>query len=125
MKRSFIILSDAWYAEANLKNRQDGVMNEVTLLITPDENRQEMGEVSFKFHSFGGGRTGIKFEVFNDAWFVLPYIQDVLDELAQKQAWSVGSIKDLLLRLGFEDTTPRTRTEDDDDIEELLDRDDS
>lgn len=111
MIRGFYHLSEAWYADANLKNRRDGLIDEVMIgFYGPDGDQGTSGEFAVRWKMIGGKLTP-KLEVYNDAWEALTHFYDLLAEMASDpENPTPAEFCELLKRLGLKDLTPREST---------------
>lgn len=118
--KQYIILSEAWYGEANLRPQ-----------LRPDMKPylRKVDNVEFGFYAPDGGTSGemgvnwyqlesdgspvLCLEVFNDAWRALAQFKDVIDALAEVDGQDITPQQfcAILDRCGFVDATPRERKE--------------
>jgi hypothetical protein len=109
MIRGFYHLAEAWYADANLKNRYDGLIDEVMIgFYGPDGDQGTSGEFAVKWEHLGGKLTP-QLCVYDDAWEALTHFSDLLAEMAKLDKMSPSPVEfcELLKRLGIKDLTPR------------------
>ena len=109
MIRGFYHLSEAWYADANLTNRYDGLIEEVMIgFYGPDGDQGTSGEFAVKWEHLGGKLTP-QLCVYDDAWDTLTHFSDLLAEMAKldKMSPSPAEFCELLTRLGIKDLTLR------------------
>ena len=109
MIRGFYHLSEARYADANLTNRYDGLIDEVMIgFYGPDGDQGTSGEFAVKWEHLGGKLTP-QLCVYDDAWDALTHFSDLLAEMAKldKMSPSPAEFCELLKRLGMKDLTPR------------------
>ena len=109
MIRGFYHLSEAGYADANLTNRYDGLIDEVTIgFYGPDGDQGTSGEFAVKWKLLGGKLTP-QLCVYDEAWDALTHFSDLLAEMAKldKISPSPAEFCELLKRLGIKDLTPR------------------
>ena len=104
--RGFHHLSQAWYADANLRG-SDVIVDEISLGYYHPDGSCGM-EMCIRWIRIGS-QVYAKLEVFNDAWLVLAGFKDVIDGLA---AWNDKSpaperVAELLINCGFKDLTAR------------------
>jgi hypothetical protein len=99
LKKTFVHYNEAWYKQPNHNN---AIYIEI--------------ETGDKIAAFGiewiplVTLTAPKFHAFDDAWWALPYIMDVLLMLTQAPEQSEPAyFCEGLKRLGYTDTTPRER----------------
>jgi hypothetical protein len=107
--RGFYHLSEAWYADANLTNRYDGLIDEVMIgFYGPDGDQGTSGEFAVKWKHLGGKLTP-QLCVYDDGWDALSCFEDLLAEMAKidKMSPSPAEFCELLTRLGIKDLTPR------------------
>ena len=103
--RGFILLSEAWYAHANL--RGSDVIDEVSFGHYALEGGTT-GEMSVRWSELGGKKVP-KLECFDDGWHSLSTFTDLIAEMGNIDNENITP-KDfcsLLTRLGFADMTPR------------------
>ena len=109
MIRGFYHLSEAWYADANLTNRYDGLIEEVMIgFYGPDGDQGTSGEFAVKWEHLGGKLTP-QLCVYDDAWDTLSHFSDLLAEMAKLDSESPSPLEfcELLTRLGIKDLTLR------------------
>jgi hypothetical protein len=109
MVRGFYHLSEAWYADANLTNRYDGLIDEVMIgFYGPDGDQGTSGEFAVKWENLCG-KLAPQLCVYDDAWEALTHFSDLLAEMAKldKMSPSPEEFCELLQRLGMKDLTPR------------------
>ncbi len=107
--RGFYHLAEAWYADANLKNRYDGLIDEVMIgLYGPDGDQGTSGEFVVKWEHLGGKLTP-RLCVYDDGWDALSHFSDLLAEMAKLDSESPSPLEfcELLKRVGIKDLTPR------------------
>lgn len=104
--RAFHILSEAWYADANLKGSD--VLDEISLGFYAPEGGTS-GEMCIRWTRLGGTVTP-QLTVFDDAWSALAQFKDVLDKFAELDSTNPppSKIAEVLLACGFKDMTART-----------------
>ena len=109
MIRGFYHLSEAWYADAILTNRYDGLIDEVLIgFYGPDGDQGTSGEFAVKWEHLGG-KLAPQLCVYDDAWEALSHFSDLLAEMAKLDSGSPSPTEfcELLTRLGIKDLTPR------------------
>jgi hypothetical protein len=102
--RAFYHLSEAWYAEAN---RSSEYTDDVTFGMFAIEGGTT-GEMAVRWQELGG-KSVPQLRVFDDGWSALATFTDLIVELGKFDDRNITP-KDfcaLLIRLGFEDQTPR------------------
>ncbi len=106
MIRGFHILSQAWYADANLRGAR--WLDDVIFGLYDEENGGTDGEMSVKWYDLGG-RIVPKLECFDDAWATLVEFTDVITMLGNKDGQNITPDKfaEILLSRGFRDLTVR------------------
>ena len=110
--RGFYHLAEAWYADANLTNRRDGMIDEVMIgFYGPKGDQGTSGEFSVKWEHLGGKLTP-QLCIYDDGWGALSYFSDLLAEMAKLDSESPSPLEfcELLKRLGIKDLTPRDST---------------
>jgi hypothetical protein len=109
MIRGFYHLKEAWYADANLNNRSDGLVDEINIgFYGPDGDQGTTGEFAVRWTELGGGVVP-QLCVYDDAWEALTHFSDLLEEMAKLNYKnpSATDFCELLKRLGVKDLTPR------------------
>jgi len=109
--RGFYHLSEAWYADANLKNRSDKIVDQVMIGFFGSYGEGgTTGEFAIEWHDIGG-KTHPRLQVFDDAWEALTHFSDLLVEMAKLDNTdpTPAEFCKLLIQLGIKDLTPRTR----------------
>ena len=104
-KRKYVHLSHAWYAPSCLPGRE---FADEVLLGLYDEEGGTAGELAVRWYALGN-RMATRLEIFDDAWGLMPQLQDLVDQLA-KVGGSTLSPKEfcrMLTFCGFEDATPK------------------
>lgn len=107
IKRTFIILSEAWYAEATLKSAR--YVDEIGIQVHDDAHL--IGEFAITWHDLGQyARTHPRLESFNDSWYALSQCNDLIELLAELNDKKISPKKlgEALKGIGFEDVTPRS-----------------
>lgn len=103
LERTYIIYSEAWYAD---KNRQDCAA-EVQITLTNADGG--FGECGVRWHNLSSGPPAPRFEIFNDAWWTLPHLADLMAKMAvAPDKLTPAGLVALLKALGFRDATERT-----------------
>jgi hypothetical protein len=110
VKRSFIHLKEAWYSGANLNNRTDNLVDDVTMQYHDDKG-EVISTFTVGWYDLGNGKGPYaKLEIYDDAWKAIKWFDDVF--------WSMfchGLVQDsitaeqfcaLLLECGLVDETP-------------------
>lgn len=112
MIRGFIILSQSWYADANLRGAR--YVDEVNFgMYAADEDGGTTGEMSVKWYDLGGGilndKPVPKLECFDDAWATLVMFSDVIAELGKVDNANItpDEFAEILKGCGFKDMTKR------------------
>ena len=109
--RGFHHLSKAWYAEANLKGRSDGIVDEVTIgLYYKDDDGGTDGEFAVRWHNLRHGVICPCLQVFDDSWEILrKEFDDVLVAMMALDNESVtpDDFCRILQELGLEDLTKK------------------
>lgn len=105
--REFRVLSECWYAQASLPR---DVENEIHLSgaggieVLMSWNSQVRDE---------SGRAAVEVRAFEEAWTAFKAWPDLFQGLASMaergEPATVDAVRDMLLKLGFEDATERTR----------------
>ncbi len=110
--KGFYHLARSWYAETNLKNRFDGLKDEVMFGFY-HPNGGTMGEMAMRWIELNS-RNVPRFEIYSDAWYVLSQFQDLINVLAEYNDKDITPEEfcDILLGLGFEDLTCVKREKD-------------
>lgn len=109
MIRGFYHLKEAWYGDANLANRHDGLVDEVMIgFYGPDGEAGTTGEFCIQWIDLKG-KACPQLQVFDDAWDALAYFSDLLEEMAKfdNKTPSPTEFCGILKRLGIKDLTPR------------------
>ena len=109
MIRGFYHLKEAWYADVNLCNRFDGLIDEVLIgFYGPDGDQGTSGEFAIKWTELGG-KLVPQLCVYDDAWDALTHFYDLLDAMKELNNTnpSPTDLCELLKRLGMKDLTPR------------------
>ena len=109
MIRGFYHLAEAWYADANLKNRYDGLIDEVMIGFYGEKgDRGTSGEFTVRWTELCGKLTP-QLCVYDDGWDALSHFSDLLAEMAKldSESPSPAEFCELLKRLGIKDLTPR------------------
>lgn len=103
--RAYYHLKEAWYAEANLKDR-DFVDEVMFGFYHPDGGTS--GEIAMRWIDLGS-YIAPQIQCFNDAWHALGECKDVIDELAKVDDINISSERFCLIlqACGFVDMTPR------------------
>ena len=110
MIRGFYHLSEAWYGESHLKNRDD-VIDEINIgFFGPEGKGGTTGEFTIRWESVGG-KVVPRLCVYSDGWEALAYFSDLLAALARIDSIDPPStaVCRILKRLGIKDLTPRKR----------------
>jgi hypothetical protein len=111
MIRGFTILSQSWYANANL--RSANFVDDVIFGLYDNDVKpgQTTGEMSIKWYELGG-KIVPRLECFDDAWKTLSEFTDVITMLAAKDNQNItpDKVAEILLSRGFIDRTVRERT---------------
>lgn len=110
MIRGYYHLAEAWYADANLANRRDGLLDEVMIgFYAPNGDGGTTGEFSVTWTRLSGNTLTPRLEVFDDSWEALSHFSDLLAEMAKLNDTdpSPSDFCELLKRLGMKDLTPR------------------
>ena len=112
MIRGFHILSQAWYADANLRGKFPAkFLDDVTFgMFDEDNDGGTTGEMSLKWYELGG-KVVPKLECFNDAWEVLAEFSDVITELGKVDSRNItpDEFAEILKSCGFKDMTDRPK----------------
>lgn len=111
MIRGFYHLSEAWYAEANFKDRTDGMVDNINIgFYSPDGNGGTTGEFTVRWAELGG-KLVPQLCVFDDAWEALTYFSDLLRDMAVIDNGNISpkGFCIILKRLGIKDLTPREK----------------
>jgi len=110
MKKEYIWLSKAWYAETCLKGMK---YKDDILIIYDDPDNEISGELAIRWYSLGtNDQLSARLEVFDDAFKVMRELFYLLDELiALGTDIQPEEVKQLLDKLGFNDITPFEREE--------------
>ncbi len=107
--RGFMILSESWYADANLKNAK--YIDEIMFGLYPgDGNEGTSGEMAMKWFDLQEGHPfAPRLEVFDDSWKILASFKDVIAKLAQVDGQNITpkQFAKLLTESGFRDLTKR------------------
>ena len=109
MIRGFYHLSAAWYADANLKDRTDGLIDNVMIgFYGENGNEGTTGEFAVDWKMLGGDLTP-QLKVFSDSWETLTHFSDLLAEMAKLDGTDPAPKEfcEVLIRLGLKDLTPR------------------
>jgi len=104
----FIILSQAWYAAANLAPPCE-IIDEVRFaLLAPKQGNTS--EMAIQWINLNGNPPA-KLVVYDDAWNALAAFPDVIQQLGEigKKVPTPDDIASILKKCGFVDATPRER----------------
>lgn len=104
-ERSYIVLSQAWYAAAN--PMEPGVVEEITFGLN-FEGGGTAGEMQMRWIDLGNS-IAPRLECFSDAFAALASFKDLIDALADKAGITPQGFCGLLAAHGFKDATPRVR----------------
>ena len=106
IEKRFVILSKAWYGEANLRARKDGCREALTF-GTYDQNGSCLAEASFEWIPLGREILPTLI-VMPDSWNLFSEASEFFTELAKVSArnYSVENLARLLIASGFLDATP-------------------
>lgn len=104
MKKSFIQLSKAWYADANLKPEFD-LVDEICV----DFSNSEEAEIVFKWTMLND-KPCCKLEMFTDSWKAFKMVPELFQKLSNyPNDLSPSELVKVLEALGFENKTPTKR----------------
>lgn len=112
MIRGFCHLKEAWYAEANLINRFDGLVDEINIgFYGPTGDAATTGEFKIRWKVLGGHLVP-QLCVFDDAWEALSHFSDLLEAMAKLKTKNptATDLCKILKRLGIKNLTPRNKT---------------
>jgi hypothetical protein len=114
IERQYIVLSRAWYSSANLVSRQDGVVDEITVMRNDGARTME---VLFRLFELAEREAGVAFVLYAGSWPLLTLegelfrtIARVGSDLARAgKSLSLVQIETVLKHVGFRDITPTQR----------------
>lgn len=106
--KQYILLSEAWYADAVIKNDTRDFVDDVNFgFYSPDGGTS--GEMSVRWYRIQDNNPpSPKLECFCDAWHTLAQFKDVIDAMAEVDDQDITSKEfcQLLEKCGFVDATP-------------------
>lgn len=107
--RGFYILSQSWYAEANMRRRKPDFVDDVMFGIYPEDGTEgTYGEMTMIWRRLGNNIVP-QLHIFDDAWRVLASFTDLIKQLAvvDGQNITVEQFTNILKSCGFKDLTKR------------------
>jgi len=113
MIRGFYHLAEAWYADANLKSRTDGLVDDITIgFYTSDGKGGTTGEFKISWTEELGGKLVPQLCVYDNAWEALSHFSDLLTamEYLDNTNPTPQEFCEILTRLGITDLTPRKQS---------------
>lgn len=105
VNRAFIMLSEAWYGEAN---RRDDIVEEITIGFYHPFDEGTYGEFTVEWIKLSGS-VHSRMKMFDEFWHLLPLFKDFLEMLSLNGPYSISPtlFAQKLRGLGFVDDTPR------------------